>query len=498
MKTKYFLLVLFFTSSSLFCQSQVENLLGLGLNQAYNLELSAAQKTFTNVIKLKPNSPAGYYNIAKIKFWKYLGSKKQEEFNSFIKYADEAQQRIDAVLNKNPKDYKTMCMAGNLTSYRAMAQATNNSSVDAFWSSKKAVSYFEDALELNPKYYDAYMGLGLFDYAMSFVPDFLKWAVNLTGLSSDKERGFRYIKLAYKKGTGDKVEAAFHLSKIYSDYLADYDSAYICIKPLIEKYPNNILFNYQYAVTLIKDRQLDKALDVLNKVIKSNNKNLPLTTALAIFRRGQINFKKNRFSSAIKQYKAFLDTTSEMDYKGVTALNTALCYKFLGDEANSKKYLMLAKNGNQDVFEDSYARQRSERYLSGGIPLIDLKLVKMKNFLDAGQYKIVYDSLRLALDKFEKLDDKAIALAYFGEASLYLKKYPEADYAANQILSLKLPDERWTIPTAYFVKAKIKFLKGDKAEAKELLENAADNNNHEFKDNIQAQIEWLKRRLGRK
>ena len=72
---------------------------------------------------------------------------------------------------------------------------------------------FEETLELNPKFYNAYLGLGLFDYAMSFVPDFLKWAVNLTGLSSDKQRGFNYIKTAFKKGT-EKTEAAFHLAKI--------------------------------------------------------------------------------------------------------------------------------------------------------------------------------------------------------------------------------------------------------------------------------------------
>ena len=43
-----------------------------------------------------------------------------------------------------------------------MAQATNNSTVDAFWASKKAVNYFEETLELNPKFYDAYLGLGSF------------------------------------------------------------------------------------------------------------------------------------------------------------------------------------------------------------------------------------------------------------------------------------------------------------------------------------------------
>jgi hypothetical protein len=491
-------LVLTLINSVLLGQSQFNSLINQGMNQAYNLDLASAEKTFNKVISQKPNSPLGYYHLSRIYFWKFLGSKGQNEFQIFIKYADKAQQKIELELGKNPKDYRTMYVGGKLALYRAMAQSTNNSSVDAFWSSKKAVGYFEDVLELNKKYYDAYLGLGLFDYAMSFVPDFLKWAVNLTGLTSDKERGLRYIKTAYLKGTEDKTEATFHLSKIYSDYVADYDSSVILIKKLMTKYPQNILFNYQYAVTLIKNRQLDQADEVLNSVIKSKNKNLPQTTALAFYRKGQINFLKNRFRNTIKYYSQYLEKTNELDFKGIAALNIALSYKFLGDAVNYKKYLQLAQNGDTDIFDDSYANEKSEEYLEDGISQTELKLVRMKNNLDAGRDKIVFDSLKMVIDKFEHSQDLAVGYAYFGEASLNLRKYPEAEYAANQILTLKLDSEKWTIPIAYFIKAKIKFIKGDKSKAKEFLEQANENDIHEFKDNIQAQIERLHRQLKKK
>jgi hypothetical protein len=136
--------------------------------------------------------------------------------------------------------------------------------------------------------------------------------------------------------------------------------------------------------------------------------------------------------------------------------------------------------------------------LEDGISQTELKLVRMKNNLDAGRDKIVFDSLKMVIDKFEHSQDLAVGYAYFGEASLNLRKYPEAQYAANQILTLKLDSEKWTIPIAYFIKAKIKFIKGDKSKAKEFLEQANENNIHEFKDNIQAQIERLHRQLKKK
>lgn len=494
---KITLFVLLFINSSIFGQTQIRNLIQAGMNQAYNLEFNAAESTFNKILELQPNSPLGYYYIAKMHFWIFLGSRDQGEYSIFIKFADLAQQKIDKLLETKPKDFHTTYIAGNLALYRAMAQATNNSTVDAFWASKSAVNYFEETLELNPKYYDAYLGLGLFDYAMSFVPDFLKWAVNLTGLSSDKVRGFRYIKTAFRKGTVDKTEASFHLSKIYSDYLAEYDSAYTLLQNLSSRYPRNTLFGYQYAITLIKDGQLEKALNVLNRVIRLNNKKLPTITALAYFRKGEIYFKKNQYKTAIKQYENFLELSKELDFTGLAALNSALCYKFLGNDLQFKHYLLLAKGGNQDVFEDSYAKMKSDKYLSSEISPIELKLIRMKNYIDSGKNHLVFDSLKVELNDIVNNEIKAVALTYFAEAALNLKKYSDVIHAADQVASLSVSSEKWTDPMSLLLKAKAKYFSGDKMEAKELIVSAEDNNTHEFKDLIQAQIEWLKKRLVR-
>jgi len=496
LKIKIFIIVLLLFNAVLIGQSQVQDLIRQGSDQAYNMELNSAEKTFNKILELRPNSPVGYYHIAQIHFWIYLGSRDPGEYQVFLKFADMAQDRAEKVIDKNPKDYQTKYLAGNLASFRAMAQATNNSSVDAFWSSKKAVNYYEETLKLNPKFYNAYLGLGLFDYAMSFVPDFLKWAVNLTGLSSDKRRGFNYIKTAFKKGT-EKTEAAFHLSKIYTDYLAEYDSAFILLQSLSSRYPNNTLFIYQYAVSLIKDKQLDRANDMLNRVINLNNKRLPQITALSYYRKGEIYFKKNQFKTAIKNYKKFLDISRELDFIGYSALNTALCYKLNGQEKEFQQYLQHAKGGNQDIFEDSYAKQKSEKYLSSGITPVELKIIKLKNDLDAGKYKIVYDSLKTVVEKIDSREDKAVAYVLLSEAALNLKKYSEAIYFADQIENLKVNSGKYTEVMALLLKAEAKYFSGKRQNIEDILDDAEDNNDFEFKDYIQSRIEWLKRRLGK-
>ena len=105
---------------------------------------------------------------------------------------------------------------------------------------------------------------------------------------------------------------------------------------------------------------------------------------------GAVKFILKRISlePAIRNFKKFLDTSKELDFTGIASLNTAISYKMLGKEEEYKNYLAMAKGGNQDLFEDAYAYKKSEQYGSYGIRPSELMLVRMKNYLDLGSYKV--------------------------------------------------------------------------------------------------------------
>lgn len=489
--------LLFISVNSRTTAQSLQTLVNQGLAKAYNMELEAAEKIYNRIIDLYPNEPFGYFYIAQIYYWTFLGSKDKGEYQVFSKFSNLAQEKIDKILEQDENNIRVNFIAGNLALFNAMANATNESSVDAFWASKSSVNYFEKVLQLNPKFYDAYLGLGLFDYAMSFVPEFLQWAVNLSGLSSDKERGLRYIKIAYKKGSSETTESAFHLAKIYTDYLADFDSAYSFITSLIPKYPRNTLFHYQYAVSLIKGRELDRAIQPLNTVIRLNNKRFPQISALAHYRKGEVYFKKNQFKSAIKEYQQFLDLSKELDFTGIAALNIAISYKMLGDDEEYRKYLDLASDGNPDLYEDSYAKIKSEILIEKGLDENDLLLTRMKNFIESGKNKIVYDSLKQNIDSFDDNHQKVLGLTYFSEAALNLKRYAESVRAAENVLTIKISQEKWVVPFSYLLQAKANWIVGEKNQANQILSKAESENKYEFQDYIQSKIENLKRKLRR-
>ena len=78
-----------------------------------------------------------------------------------------------------------------------------------------------------------------------------------------------------------------------------------------------------------------------------------------------------------------------------------------------------------------------------------------------------------------------------------LKKYSEAIYFAEQIKNIKINSEKYTKVMALLLTAEAKYFSGNRINIKDILEEAEDNNDFEFKDYIQSRIEWLKRRLGK-
>ena len=65
-------------------------------------------------------------------------------------------------------------------------------------------------VERNSAYYDAYLGLGIYNYILSFIPRKLQWLTSLLGSSGDRDEGKKQLILAAEKGTYTNTEAKFY------------------------------------------------------------------------------------------------------------------------------------------------------------------------------------------------------------------------------------------------------------------------------------------------
>jgi len=471
-------------SSLLSGQSEIERQISKGLDACYNFNWDQAEQTFKSLIKKYPDDPRGYHFESSIYLWYYLGGKDKNDLDTFEVYSDMALEKGDEILNENEKSEMALYIMGANYSYRAIAFGKAGNYLDAAWATKKSESFLSQVLEINPKRMDAYLGLGLYNFAVAQIPSAFKWALNLVGISGDKDLGVKYIETAAENGIYTKVEAQYYLAQIDMDFMIDYESSAAILKKLVKHYPGNLLFNYSYAVLLMKQMKLTEANRLLDKVIKENNHQFNQIISFSFFLKGDINFRNNRLDSAQTYYLHFLQDAEDNDYTGIAAYRLGICLEAGGKREDAVKYFVKAQNGNMDLDDDIYAKRKGELYAKRTLSPVELSLIYISNMVEAGKYKMAYDSVSSVFPAIQSEKLKAEALLYKSEAAYYMGNFQESIELADEVISLDSSNEKWVIPFSYYYLARANKKLGNQQAVKQYAEKADDENNYDYQNRL--------------
>ena len=490
----YLLIILSFISNNIFAQSGINSTILRGLDNIYNFRWNQAKLTFQRLIDKYPDDPRGYHYESSIYFWYYFSSKNKDDFQKFMDYSDEAIEKAVALLDSNSVDVETLYILGANYSYRAMAFTQQGKFLDAVWSTKKSESFLNKVIELNPKFHDAYLGLGLYNFALRQIPKALQWALSLAGMKGDKEKGLDYIKNAMTYGTYSSVEARYYYSQILTDFFADYSAASRYMRSLIYRYPNNLLFNYTLAVIYIKDRKLNRAERILRRIVHSKTKKFQQLIAYSNFLIGDILFKENRFDSATVYFNKFILGTSNSDYQGITNYRLAICYEFMDQPDVAKTYFKLSNRGGSDIEDDIYARRKGDLFSDSEFSKENMKLVKFRHYVENARYRTAIDSLSALCDSTVSDDIKAEALLNISDALFSQGKYTESVDTALAARSLNMKNEKWIKPFACYYIARAKEKLHDKEGVKNYTNEAEDYKDYDYQNKLKNLLFGLKSR----
>jgi tetratricopeptide (TPR) repeat protein len=455
-----------------------------GLEYCYNFEWEKAEEVFKSMIEHYPELPEGYTYLSSVYLWYYLSNKNKDDYNSFVKYSDQALDLSLQLLNNNSKNDRLLYTVGINYTYRAIAFAKAGNFLDAVWASKKSESYLTETIEINPNNNDAYLGLGLYNFAFGQIPAGFRWALSLAGITGDKVKGLEFIKLAADEGVITKVEAQYYLSQILSEYLADYDTASDYIKKLAQRYPNNLLFNYSLGVLKIKMRKLNESEKILHRIIISNEPKFKQIAAFSNFLIGEIYFKRNQFDSAVVYYQKFLDLTNDEEYTGITALRLGISYEILGDREQAEHYFNLTKNGNMDIEDDIFAKRKGEIYSKRTLSENEKEVIKAGNLIDQGIYEEALYTLSVFLNEIKTEKLKAEVYLLMSEAYYSLGKTAESINFALKAKYMKAADEKWIVPFASYYLARAFYKLGNETEAKKFLDEASKYADYDYQGRI--------------
>jgi len=233
----------------------------------------------------QPNHPLGYLLEAESLWWGIWCTSADYRYGMTLARHREKQASDQPYLNLATKAYVLADAqlrqheTGEMHLYAAMADSLQARLYGLRWENRataragvRAREHFERALALDPSLADAYLGLGLYNYyvdTLSTMARILRFVMGIPGGS--KEEGTRQLHLAMNYGQLTPPVARFYLAINLHNYDQRYDEALQVLRPLVEEYPQNPLFQLALGDVYAKLGRKPQALEAYQAAAASPN-----------------------------------------------------------------------------------------------------------------------------------------------------------------------------------------------------------------------------------
>jgi hypothetical protein len=221
------------------------------LTDLYSMNFEQANRDFAQIVQANPNDPFAYLSDAGALWWETSAQ------NGIIPAPDWLRQRFKSDLKLAIKGARRL-LASSSRSDRAEGHFIIGLSLGelgewdfihhhwfkAFLNGRKALSHLKDCIRLDSTYYDAYLGLGSYDYQVSRFGFLLKAGAFLGGLHANERRGIEHLIIAEDRGPYSRDQAAIFLATLYLADKKDYKTSLSIIEKLRQKYPRSLYFEF--------------------------------------------------------------------------------------------------------------------------------------------------------------------------------------------------------------------------------------------------------------
>jgi tetratricopeptide (TPR) repeat protein len=242
-----------------------------GIDHTYNLEFEKAEADFTELVRMRPDHPAGYFFLAMVDWWRILldlddDSRDSEFFNKLEKVIEMCNGRLD----KDENDITALFFKGGAIGFRGRLHANRNHWLRAANDGRRALGIVKKAHELQPNNADILLGTGIYNYYADVIPQrygFLKplmWFLP----KGDKEKGIGELRRASREAKYARVESTYFLMQLYFFFEKQYGTALELARELHRLYPNNSLFHRYVGRCMIALNRLDEANAMFTEVLK--------------------------------------------------------------------------------------------------------------------------------------------------------------------------------------------------------------------------------------
>jgi tetratricopeptide (TPR) repeat protein len=201
---------------------------------------------------------------------------------------------------------------------------------DAYWAARKGRNYSQDALDEDPEFYDAYLGLAVLDYFNATrITGWRRPLAWMLGMSGDRDKALEYFTLVEEKGDLFQNEAKFINAIMYRFFETDFDRAYAYFENFLVDFPNNTFMQNQFRTLKLNQLIQDKGVEYLVENIDSLRVEYAIDNAAALNAIGYGFVNSENLETALAVFQLNVELFPEV----------ANCYDSLGEA-----YLLSGNN----------------------------------------------------------------------------------------------------------------------------------------------------------
>lgn len=262
---------------------RAEDTLEKGLWWLYHLQYDKARDQFDGYVHAHPDDPAGYFYLTATSWWhlaqniEYDLPQVQAKLEAdSLKTIEVAKELYDS--SPDPKGKARACLYwGGAEGLWGRWLVTQKDWVKAYFAGKRGYRLLKKAVTLDPTLYDAYLGLGIYDYYTDTLSG-VQAVLAAMLIHGDKERGLQALKTVLEHGEHAKVEAMCFLVEIYTSEEKTPDKALPLVEQLHKKYPQSPAMYLMKISTLFTMKAWDDMLPEAEDFLKKSKDETPWYT----------------------------------------------------------------------------------------------------------------------------------------------------------------------------------------------------------------------------
>ncbi len=456
-----------------------------GIELGYNLHFDGATKIFNRLIEMEPEDPRGYLLQSVNFYYRYQLEENHGAFSEqFVKLSKSAIEAAERRLNNAEQKLDAMFYLGTAHMYLAAYYGWESEWMKAYWYGRKGISYLERLVQLDPTYYDAYLGLGLYHYYTDVIPKLARPITFLLGLEPDRKKGLSELELAAKKGRYSQAEALLFLGSINLYIEKDYRKSLAYLEQLTELYPENASYLMLLGENYEKVGRNELALETLDRLVRdAGASRFPVLVISSYFRLGNLYYNQRELPTAIQNYQKALkhasESTGNVDWVFALAnLNLGRSFDLLGrrDEA-LQYYRRVQKSDHKHAYE--VARKRIKK------PLVRSKLASRTRNHDEIM-EMYQDAVAKARAVNASTEPLSMAELYYYVGREFYDRdiYNLAIRKFTKVVGMQNMGKEWIRPWAQFYLGKCYVKTGKFEEAQASLAAAYDHDDAELRSEI--------------